>query len=596
MPRRHGAHAARSARRTEWPRQAARAARAAATARGHDLRRAPRARGWPRRRRGRVEPARRSRRRPASSPPIRCGSGSCASSRAPRRAPPRTPRRSRRRARRSCRSGECSWPTLTPRVDSRQPHRPRSHRVSLVPSGDRPRLDPDVRRHAAGRADLAARGRRARPGAGDPRVPPLPQGRRVRRSATRTTTPTSPATATRACASTCAAAATPTASCSTSTCRRSRTTALEVIAWLAAQPWCTGTVGMIGISWGGFNGLQVAARRPPALKAVISMCASDDRYADDVHYVGGCVLGVDMLPWAATMLTLLRPAARPGRGRRRLARDLARAHGAHARDGRGLARPPAPRRLLAPRLGLRGLRADRGPRVRGRRLGGRLLERGPAAARGAARPAQGPDRPVVARVPAGRRARPGHRLPPGVPALVGPLAQGRSTPAIMDEPRAARLDAGLARRRPTTTPSGRGAGSPRPAWPPPSSRERASSACSRASSRSSIRSVESTGADAGAWCAGRRRGRLAAGPARRGRALAAFTSSRSTSSRSRSSASRRSSWTLAADRPERAPGRAPVRRRARRLVAAGHARPAQPDPPRRPRRAASRSSRAAATR
>jgi hypothetical protein len=80
--------------------------------------------------------------------------------------------------------------------------------------------------------------------------------------------------------------------------------AVEAIAWLAAQPWCTGSVGMIGISWGGFNGLQVAARRPPELKAVISMCSTDDRYADDVHYVGGCVLGVDMLSWAATMLTL----------------------------------------------------------------------------------------------------------------------------------------------------------------------------------------------------------------------------------------------------------------------------------------------------
>jgi uncharacterized protein len=79
---------------------------------------------------------------------------------------------------------------------------------------------------------------------------------------------------------------------------------VEAIAWLAEQPWCSGTVGMIGISWGGFNGLQVAARRPPALKAVISMCSTDDRYADDVHYVGGCVLGVDMLQWAATMLTL----------------------------------------------------------------------------------------------------------------------------------------------------------------------------------------------------------------------------------------------------------------------------------------------------
>jgi len=40
--------------------------------------------------------------------------------------------------------------------------------------------------------------------------------------------------------------------------------ALEVIAWIANQPWCTGNVGMMGISWGGFNSLQVAAHRPPA--------------------------------------------------------------------------------------------------------------------------------------------------------------------------------------------------------------------------------------------------------------------------------------------------------------------------------------------
>jgi hypothetical protein len=66
--------------------------------------------------------------------------------------------------------------------------------------------------------------------------------------------------------------------------------ALEVIAWLAAQPWCSGVVGMMGISWGGFNGLQVAARRPPALKAIVTICSSDDRYCDDVHYMGGALL------------------------------------------------------------------------------------------------------------------------------------------------------------------------------------------------------------------------------------------------------------------------------------------------------------------
>jgi uncharacterized protein len=90
--------------------------------------------------------------------------------------------------------------------------------------------------------------------------------------------------------------------------------ALEVIVRLAEQPWCSGLGGMFGISWGGFNGLQVAARRPPALKAVISMCASDDRYADDVHYIGGCFLGVDMLQWAATMLTLCAQPPDPARG------------------------------------------------------------------------------------------------------------------------------------------------------------------------------------------------------------------------------------------------------------------------------------------
>jgi len=75
---------------------------------------------------------------------------------------------------------------------------------------------------------------------------------------------------------------------------------VEVIRWLAKQPWCTGAVGMIGISWGGFNGLQIAALRPEPLKAIVTICSTDDRYADDVHYMGGCLLG-DNLSWASTM-------------------------------------------------------------------------------------------------------------------------------------------------------------------------------------------------------------------------------------------------------------------------------------------------------
>jgi predicted acyl esterase len=73
--------------------------------------------------------------------------------------------------------------------------------------------------------------------------------------------------------------------------------AVEVIAWLAAQPWCTGAVGMFGISWGGFNALQVAALRPPALKAVVTLCSTDDRYADDVHYMGGAKLASADVGW-----------------------------------------------------------------------------------------------------------------------------------------------------------------------------------------------------------------------------------------------------------------------------------------------------------
>jgi putative CocE/NonD family hydrolase len=81
-----------------------------------------------------------------------------------------------------------------------------------------------------------------------------------------------------------------------------QTDGVEVIRWLASQPWCTGRVGIIGKSWGGFNGLQIAALAPPELGAVISVCSTDDRYADDVHYMGGCLLASNMLQWASVML------------------------------------------------------------------------------------------------------------------------------------------------------------------------------------------------------------------------------------------------------------------------------------------------------
>ncbi|MFT5784770.1 MAG: putative CocE/NonD family hydrolase [Ascidiaceihabitans sp.] len=76
--------------------------------------------------------------------------------------------------------------------------------------------------------------------------------------------------------------------------------AVEVIQHLAAQDWCNGSVGMMGISWGGFNSLQVGAMTPPELKAIITLCSTVDRYADDIHYKGGCLLN-ENLGWGATM-------------------------------------------------------------------------------------------------------------------------------------------------------------------------------------------------------------------------------------------------------------------------------------------------------
>ncbi|MCE2519237.1 MAG: CocE/NonD family hydrolase [Alphaproteobacteria bacterium] len=81
----------------------------------------------------------------------------------------------------------------------------------------------------------------------------------------------------------------------------------HVIEWLAEQSWCSGAVGMMGISWGGINALQVAAIRPPGLGAIYTACSTDDRYEDDVHYNGGC-LTVENLNWGLRMLVYsLRP-------------------------------------------------------------------------------------------------------------------------------------------------------------------------------------------------------------------------------------------------------------------------------------------------
>jgi putative CocE/NonD family hydrolase len=81
---------------------------------------------------------------------------------------------------------------------------------------------------------------------------------------------------------------------------REQADAQEVLAWVAEQPWCDGATGMMGLSWGAFAALQVAARRPPSLKAIVIASFTDDRHDDDMHYMGGALLS-DNLAEAGTM-------------------------------------------------------------------------------------------------------------------------------------------------------------------------------------------------------------------------------------------------------------------------------------------------------
>ena len=135
----------------------------------------------------------------------------------------------------------------------------------------------------------------------------------------------------------------------------------EVIAWLAEQEWSNGRVGMYGTSWSGFNSLQVACERPPALGAIVPIYASDDRYTDDVHYMGGALKAVDLVDWVLYMVACNAlppvPAVFGDGWREEWERrvDGTRAVAPALAGGAGR------RALLAARLGAPRLRADRLP-------------------------------------------------------------------------------------------------------------------------------------------------------------------------------------------------------------------------------------------
>jgi putative CocE/NonD family hydrolase len=89
-----------------------------------------------------------------------------------------------------------------------------------------------------------------------------------------------------------------------------QTDALAVLDWIAHQPWCNGNVGMRGISYGSFTALQAAAKAPSSLKAIVSTCGTEQRYPDDIHYRGGCLIA-EQFSWAMEWQVIMRAPPDP---------------------------------------------------------------------------------------------------------------------------------------------------------------------------------------------------------------------------------------------------------------------------------------------
>ena len=152
-------------------------------------------------------------------------------------------------------------------------------------------------------------------------------------------------------ASTCAAPGRRRATRPTSTRRPSSATCPTSIAWLAAQDWCDGQVGMCGTSYSGFNSLQIACERPPALKAICAIYATDDRWTDDVHWRGGALRLVDLVDYCHYMTPMCVLPPVPAVWGDGLARRVAAAAGDQRAVGADLAAREPARRLLGPRVG-----------------------------------------------------------------------------------------------------------------------------------------------------------------------------------------------------------------------------------------------------
>ena len=84
--------------------------------------------------------------------------------------------------------------------------------------------------------------------------------------------------------------------------------AYDITEWFAAQPWCSGKVGMYGLSYLGITQYIAASTQPPHLKAIFPMMAMFDLY--EFVYPGGVFKEDFVRSWGRNTLLLDKVAAR----------------------------------------------------------------------------------------------------------------------------------------------------------------------------------------------------------------------------------------------------------------------------------------------
>ena len=192
-------------------------------------------------------------------------------------------------------------------------------------------------------------------------------------------------------------------------CPQEQLDGVAAIAWLAEQPWSSGRVGMFGTSYGGFNSLQVAMHRPPALKAICPMYFTDNRYTDDCHYKGGALqMLYDVGTYGLSMVAANLLPPRPDLVGERWA-AIWEEHLRERAVAAALAGAPDAGRAVAAGVALRELRRDRVRRPTSSAAGATATPTAICAHSRTCVPEEGADRPVAARATACRPAGTAHR-------------------------------------------------------------------------------------------------------------------------------------------------------------------------------------------